>query len=361
MREIAVSFFAGAGGLDMGIHKAGFDVKLNVELELKYCETLRTNNPNMNVVCGNIMEYSKERIYKEACVKSDEEISLMFGGSPCQSFSTAGKRKAFDDERGLAMIKFANLIEEVKPKAFLIENVTGLLSAPLKNRPEKERGAGFPPLSEEEEKGSALKYLLNQFKSYNISYKKINSADYGVPQKRERVFIVGIRKDIKKIFEFPETTHGKNKKKYSTFRDILSELSNVKHEHSEYSEKRLNYMKLIPKGGGNWKDLEDEVAKEAMGKSYFSGGGKTGFFRRIKIDEPAPTMLTSPTQNSTVLGHPLEDRPLSIQEYLAVQGFPINYKVNGTISDKYTQIGNAVPVPVARIMGEKILSTLLKK
>lgn len=361
MREIAISFFAGAGGLDMGIHKAGFDVKLNVELEEKYCKTLIMNNPTMNVVCGNIMEYSKERIYKEAGIKSDEEISLMFGGSPCQSFSTAGKRRAFDDERGLAMIKFANLIEEVKSKAFLIENVTGLLSAPLKNRPAKEKGPEFPPLSEEEKKGSALKYLLNQFSNYNIVYKKINSADYGVPQKRERVFIIGIRNDIGKIFEFPETTHGEGKKDYSTFRDVLNKLSNIKHEHSEYTEKRLKYMELIPKGGGNWKDLDDNIAKEAMGKSYFSGGGKTGFFRRIKIDEPAPTMLTSPTQNSTVLGHPLENRPLSIQEYLAVQGFPIDYKVNGTLSDKYTQIGNAVPVPIARIIGEKILDTLLKK
>ncbi len=359
MKEIAISFFAGAGGLDMGIHQAGFDVRLSVELEEKYCKTLRVNNPDMNVVCGDIMNYSKEKIYREAGL-DNEEISLMFGGSPCQSFSTAGKRRAFEDERGLAMIKFAELIEEIKPKAFLIENVTGLLSAPLKNRPHKERGEGYPPLSEEEGKGSALKFLLRKFKSYNITYQKINAADYGVPQKRERVFIIGFRKDLDKIFEFPKPTHGQGIKRYSTFRDVLKEVVNVKHEHSEYTEKRLKYMKLIPVGGGNWKDLDEDVAKEAMGKSYYSGGGKTGFFRRIKIDEPAPTMLTSPTQNSTVLGHPLEDRPLSIQEYLVIQGFPVNYNVNGSLADKYIQIGNAVPVPIAKIIGEKIIETLKK-
>lgn len=358
MSKIAISFFAGAGGLDMGIHQAGFDVKLSVELEKKYCESLRINNPHMNVVCGDIMTYSKEKIYTEADLSTDVEIDLLFGGSPCQSFSTAGKRKAFDDIRGLAMLKFAELIEEVKPKAFLIENVTGLLSAPLKNRPKKYTGEGYPPLLDEEKKGSALEYLLKQFRSYNVNYKKINSADYGVPQKRERVFLIGIRKDLNKKFEFPIATHGKNKEKYVTFRNVMEKLNGISHEYVEYSPSRLEYMKLIPRGGGNWRDLDEDIAKKAMGGSFNSGGGKTGFFRRIKINEPSPTILTSPTQNSTVLGHPLEDRPLSIQEYLAIQGFPINYQLNGSLMDKYKQIGNAVPIKVAKVIGEKIIETL---
>jgi len=361
MSRIAISFFAGAGGLDIGIHEAGFDVKLSVELEEKYCVTLKQNNPTFNVVNGDIMEYSKEKIYHDANLKHDDEVGLIFGGSPCQSFSTAGKRKAFSDERGKAMLKFIELIEEVKPRAFLLENVKGLLSAPLKHRPLSERGKDFPPLEKEEQSGSALEYLLNQVKDYDVKYKVVNSAEYGVPQKRERVIFVGIRKDLNKVYTFPEITHGKGTENpFNTVGDVIKELGNIKHNYVKYSEERLKYMKLIPLGGGNWKDLDASIVEKAMGGAYKSGGGKTGYFRRIKANEPSPTLLTSPIQKSTNIGHPYEDRPLSIEEYIAIQGFPKGYKINGTINDQYTQIGNAVPVKVAKILGSKLIEILEK-
>ena len=361
MSRIAISFFAGAGGLDIGIHEAGFDVKLSVELEPKYCVTLKQNNPTFNVVNGDIMEYSKEKIYHDANLKHDEEVDLIFGGSPCQSFSTAGKRKAFSDERGMAMLKFIELIEEVKPKAFLLENVKGLLSAPLKHRPLNERGKEFPPLEQEEQNGSALEYLLNQVKDYDVKYKVVNSAEYGVPQKRERVIFVGIRKDLNKVYTFPEITHGKDTgNPFNTVGDVIKELGNIEHNYVKYSEERLRYMKLIPLGGGNWRDLDESIVEKAMGGAYKSGGGKTGYFRRIKANEPSPTLLTSPIQKSTNIGHPYEDRPLSIEEYIAIQGFPKGYKINGTINDQYTQIGNAVPVKVAKILGSKLIEVLEK-
>lgn len=359
MSKIAVSFFAGAGGLDIGMHEAGFDVRLSVEIESKYCETLRNNNPTFNVINGDIMQYSKERIYEESGLNMEDEIDLMFGGSPCQSFSTAGKRKAFSDERGKAMLKYIELIESVKPKAFLLENVRGLLSAPLKHRPLKERGEGFPPLADDEKAGSALKYLLDQVKDYTITYDIVNSADYGVPQKRERVIFVGIRKDLNKKFVFPEKTHGeKTDNPYVPVKSVLDSLRHITHSFVKYSPERLKYMKMIPQGGGNWRDLGDDVVERAMGGAYKSGGGKTGYYRRIKANEPSPTLLTSPIQKSTNIGHPYEDRPLSIEEYLAIQGFPVGYKVNGTINDQYTQIGNAVPVQVARVIGEKLIKTI---
>ena len=361
MSRIAISFFAGAGGLDIGIHEAGFDVKLSVELEPKYCVTLKQNNPTFNVVNGDIMEYSKEKIYHDANLKHDEEVDLIFGGSPCQSFSTAGKRKAFSDERGMAMLKFIELIEEVKPKSFLLENVKGLLSAPLKHRPLNERGKDFPPLEKEEQTGSALEYLLNQVKDYDVKYKVVNSAEYGVPQKRERVIFVGIRKDLNKVYTFPEITHGKDTgNPFNTVGDVIKELGDIEHNYVKYSEERLKYMKLIPLGGGNWRDLDESIVEKAMGGSYKSGGGKTGYFRRIKANEPSPTLLTSPIQKSTNIGHPYEDRPLSIEEYIAIQGFPKGYKINGTINDQYTQIGNAVPVTVAKIIGSKLIEVLEK-
>lgn len=360
----AISFFSGAGGLDMGMHEAGFDIRLCLEIEKKYCDTLKTNHPDLNVKNGDIMEYSKERIYKEAELDIKEEIDLMIGGSPCQSFSTAGKRQAFEDVRGKAMLKYAELIQEVKPRAFLLENVKGLLSAALKHRKLEERGSEFEPLSDEEKPGSALAYILKYFKDYNVELQTINAADFGVAQKRERVIFVGIRKDLKKSFKFPYATHNSsgtnNKNKWVSVEEILDDLDNKikEHHYVTYSQERLKYMKMIPKGGGNWRDLPTEVVKDAMGGAYNSGGGKVGFFRRVKLKEPAPTLLTSPHQKSTNLGHPLEDRPLSIEEYLAIQGFPLDYKVSGSINDQYTQIGNAVPVKLAYVIGKAIYDLL---
>lgn len=346
-----ITFFAGAGGLDMGIHKAGFNINLSVEIEEKYCNTLRSNHPQWNVVKGDIMDYTKKKVLEKAGLNENEEIDLIAGGSPCQSFSTSGKREAFNDPRGKAMLKYADLIKELQPKVFLLENVKGLLSAALKHRPLNQRGADNPPLSEEEMPGSALKYLLKRFGNYKININLANAANYGVAQKRERVFIIGVRKDIKKEFIFPEQTHSKDNKElepWRTFSDVMEQLKELSEQHFvNYSEARMKYMKMIPKGGGNWRDLPEEVVKEAMGGAYKSGGGKVGFFRRIKLNEPAPTLLTSPHQKSTNLGHPIEDRPLSIEEYLAIQGFPLDYKISGSISDQYTQIGNAVPVELA--------------
>lgn len=354
----AISFFTGAGGLDIGIHKAGFDIKLSVEIEPVYCDTLKSNFPDMNVHQGDIMEYNKFRVYKEAGLKPSEEIDLIFGGSPCQSFSTAGKRQAFSDSRGQAMLKFAQMVREIKPKVFLLENVRGLLSAALKHRPINQRSKEFPPLEPDEQPGSALDYLLKQFDGYNVQYKLLNSANYGVPQTRERVFFVGVRKDLGVQYVFPKKSHdpeGKNGlKKWVTLGELLDNLQIAKHHYVEYSPERLYYMRMIPCGGGNWRDLPKNVIKEAMGGAYKSGGGKVGFFRRLWVNKPAPTMLTSPMQKSTNLGHPYENRPLSIEEYLAIQEFPTDYKVSGSLSQQYIQIGNAVPVKLAWILGKSI-------
>jgi DNA (cytosine-5)-methyltransferase 1 len=362
----AISFFAGAGGLDLGIHRAGFDILLNVELESVYCQTLRQNFDSQRVVPGDIMEYSRERIYQEAGLNEHAELDLMFGGSPCQSFSTAGKRQAFGDPRGQAMLKFADLLNEVQPKFFLLENVKGLLSASLRHRPLNQRGPDYPPLEEDEQAGSALNHLLERIGNYDVKIKLINAADYGVPQKRERVFIVGVRNDLGTDYEFPEATHNQlaldGKSPWVTVGEILENLQVDEHHFMSYSKERLRFMKLIPQGGGNWRDLRihgEELVKEAMGGAYErSGGGKVGFFRRLHSNKPSPTLLTSPAQKSTNLGHPFEDRPLSIEEYLAIQGFPENFEVAGTLMQQYTQIGNAVPVPLAEILGASILERL---
>lgn len=361
----AISFFAGAGGLDLGIEKAGFDILLTNEIEETYCETLRINRPAANIKKGDIMEYNKDRVYREAGLYPNEEIDLILGGSPCQSWSTAGKRQAFNDPRGQAMLKFADIVTEIQPKFFLLENVRGLLSAALRHRPIKQRGDGYPPLEDDEKPGSALKYLLNRFVGYDVKLKLLNAADYGVPQKRERVIIIGVRKDLGIEYHFPEPTHNENgtdgKKKWRTVGEVLNNMNTQKHHYVTYSPERLRFMKMIPQGGGNWRDLRiygEDVIREAMGGAYNSGGGKVGFYRRIDVNKPSPTLLTSPMQKSTNLGHPFEDRPLSIEEYLAIQEFPPGYEVAGTLVQQYTQIGNAVPVRLAEKLGQSIISCL---
>jgi DNA (cytosine-5)-methyltransferase 1 len=364
----AISFFSGAGGLDMGIHQAGFDVKLLVEIEKKFCETLEKNHPNWNVYQGDIMELNKAKIYNLSGLSSDEEVDLIVGGSPCQSFSTAGKRQAFSDPRGAAMLKYAEIVTEIRPKAFLLENVRGLLSAALKHRPLELRDGDNTPLEDEEKRGSALEYLLTLFEGYDITCELVNAANYGVPQTRQRVFIIGTRKDLNNKFEFPEMTHNKNgtdgKLPWVTFEDVVNPSTVTQCTYQSYSEERLKYMKMIPKGGGNWRDLipyGDDVVRAAMGGAYLSGGGKVGFYRRLHLNKPSPTLLTSPAQKSTNLGHPLEDRPLSIEEYIAIQEFPPSYKLTGAIIEQYTQIGNAVPVRLAKVIGDQILKTIEMK
>ncbi len=357
----AISFFAGAGGLDIGMHSAGFDIKLAIEIEDTYCSTLINNN-HKNVKCGNIMKYTAAKVLSEADMNTSEEIDLIFGGSPCQSFSTAGKRQAFGDSRGQAMIKFAELVNDLSPKFFVLENVKGLLSASLRHRPINQRGEGFPPLTDEEMPGSALNHLLSILNNYNVVTTLVNAADYGVPQKRNRVFIIGTRNNLEINYEFPAPTHNENGtdglQQWRTFREIATQLKNVEHHYQKYSQERLRYMRLIPQGGGNWRDLPENLVQDAMGGAYTSGGGKVGFYRRIRLDSPAPTLLTSPIQKSTNLGHPTEDRPLSIEEYLAIQEFPDGYKICGSLSQQYTQIGNAVPVRLAKIIGDSLTKYL---
>lgn len=362
---VAISFFSGAGGLDMGIQQAGFDIKLTVEIEKTYCDTLKTNHPELNVVQGDIMTYCKDKIYEEAGLEPGQEIDLMFGGSPCQSFSTAGKRQAFTDARGQAMLKFAELVTEARPKVFLLENVRGLLSAALKHRPINQRGEDFPPLEPEEMPGSALSHLLGKIPDYNITLELVNAADYGVPQTRERVFIVGVRSDLHTSYRFPAKTHTPNgadsTSKWVTLGEVLSQLSVEQHHYVEYSLDRLKYMKMVPQGGGYWRDLPKDIIKQAMGGAYESGGGKMGFFRRLHVHKPSPTLLTSPMQKSTNLGHPYEDRPLSIEEYLAIQEFPVNYIMSGSLTQQYVQIGNAVPVRLAKAIGESIYDLIQQR
>ncbi|MCX7129686.1 DNA cytosine methyltransferase [Aeromonas sp.] len=357
-KPIAISFFSGAMGLDLGIESAGFDLRLACEVD-KFCrQTISLNRPK-SALLGDVNNYSKDDILKSAGLDEKDEISLIVGGPPCQAFSTAGKRKAFQDERGNVFIKFIELAISLNPKYFIIENVRGLLSCPLVHKPHNERGIEFTESAEDSMKGGALNYILKMIKSsgYAYSFNLYNSANFGTPQIRERVIIVCSRNGVKP--PYIEPTHSESglfglplwNNLYSCIHDINE------HEHLNFPEKRIKFYKKL-KPGQNWRNLSEEDQKNAMGKSYFSGGGKTGFFRRLSWDKPAPTLVTHPAMPATDLAHPEENRPLSIQEYKRIQEFPDDWIIAGPLIQKYKQIGNAVPVSVGLAAGRLIMKLI---
>ncbi|WP_151670102.1 DNA cytosine methyltransferase [Nitrincola schmidtii] len=357
-KPIALSFFSGAMGLDLGIEKAGFDVRLACEID-KFCrQTIALNKPDIALL-SDINNYNADDIRNAAGLSSSDEIDLIVGGPPCQAFSTAGNRKGFNDERGNVFLKYLELCLELKPKYFVIENVRGLLSCPMEHRPHDQRGKDYPDLSEDELKGGALNFIISRVEKsgYGFSFNLYNSANFGTPQIRERVIIVCSRDGIKPPFLIP--THSESSEyelpKWNTLKKCISKIE--KHDHLTFPEKRLKYYRLL-KSGENWRNLPADLQKEAMGKSFFSGGGKTGFLRRLAWEKPSPTLVTHPAMPATDLAHPEEDRPLSIQEYKRIQEFPDSWELAGPLIQQYKQVGNAVPVSLGCAVGELVLKLL---
>jgi len=360
MKKIkALSFFSGAMGLDIGLEKAGINVILACESEKFIRETIKLNRPKIKVL-EDINNYSAKEIRKEAGLKPKEKIDLIVGGPPCQAFSTAGKRLSINENRGVVFLKYLELIKELNPTYFVIENVRGLLSVPLKHVPHNKRNR---KLKVAEEKGGTLNYILNYLNKigYKVSFNLYNSANFGTPQTRERIVIIG-NKDEKLPYLSP--THSQygefGLKPWNTFKSAVKGLHNIKHDHVNFPKSRLKYYRKL-KEGQNWRNLSLKLQKEALGKSFYSGGGKTGFLRRLAWNKPSPTLVTDPMMPATDLGHPVEDRPLSIQEYKRIQEFPDNWKLSGSIRNQYKQIGNAVPVSLGKAIGKLIVNHMLRK
>lgn len=357
-KPIALSFFSGAMGLDLGIEAAGFDIRLACEVD-KYCrQTIAMNRPN-TALLSDINDYTASDVLSAAKLTENDKIDLIIGGPPCQAFSTAGKRKGFNDDRGNVFIKYLDLAIELNPKFIVIENVRGLLSCPMDHRPHDQRGEAFPDLSEDELKGGALNFVLSKLKSsgYSYSFNLYNSANFGTPQIRERVIIICSRDGNKPPFLSP--THSENGDHglpvWNTLEGCLDDIES--HNHLNFPEKRLKYYRML-KPGENWRNLPIELQKEAMGKSFYSGGGKTGFLRRLAWHKPSPTLVTHPAMPATDLAHPEKDRPLSIQEYKRIQEFPDNWELAGPLVQQYKQVGNAVPKSLGLAVGKTIMSLI---
>lgn len=358
---ISLSFFSGAMGMDIGLEKAGFNTLLACEIDNACRKTILKNKPAITLI-GDLLDYTPMEIKYRAGLDKNDDIDLIVGGPPCQAFSTAGKRKGFEDERGNVFLSFINLITTLRPKYAVIENVRGLLSAPLQHRPHNERGADFPPLSMEEQNGGALAYIFKLLKDagYSINFNLYNAANFGTPQKRERVIIICARDGQKPPYLVP--THSENGEfglpRWRNFRDATLGLENLeKHHHVEFPEKRLRFYKMLGPGQ-YWKDLPVNLQKEALGNAFNSGGGKTGFLRRLAWDAPSPTLVTHPAMPATDLAHPELNRPLSIEEYKRIQEFPDDWKIEGSLLEQYRQVGNAVPVSLGVAIGNLLMALL---
>lgn len=326
-----LELFSGAGGLALGLHASGLNPIALIDFDSDANNTVKNNFPEWNVIEEDINLIAEKGIHK--FVSLNEEVDLITGGFPCQSFSYAGKRLGLKDVRGTVFFSLAKIIQEVQPKMFLLENVRGLIN---------------------HDKGRTFDTVINVLKDldYKIRYKVINAWDYNVPQKRERVFIVGIKSKYPNTFVWP--------KKY-TYKPVLKDvlLDVPESEGIEYSKKKKDVMDLVPPGGC-WVNLPEEIAKEYMGKSYYSGGGRRGMARRLSYDEPSLTLTTSPAQKQTERCHPSETRPFTVREYARIQTFPDEYKFKGSVYAQYRQIGNAVPINLAYEIGKSIVDALDK-
>jgi DNA (cytosine-5)-methyltransferase 1 len=352
----AVSFFSGAMGLDIGLERAGIEVVLACELDKKCRQTIMANKPDIALI-GDISDYTPEDILTYSGINAGE-LDIMVGGPPCQAFSTAGNRRGFNDKRGNVLLDYIEMILELRPKYAVIENVRGLLSAPLNHRPHADRDEKNKPLMKDEMPGGALRYIISKLKAggYGVSFNLYNSANYGVPQIRERVVII-CHRDGENVPHL-NPTHSDEPSfclpGWKTLKNVICDLSEENAEYIDFPENRLKYYKML-KAGQYWKHLPVDLQKEALGKSYYSGGGKTGFLRRLSWDKPSCTLVTHPAMPATDICHPEKHRPLSIQEYKRIQQFPDDWVVCGSIIDQYRQIGNAVPVGLGEAIGRAII------
>ena len=352
-----MSFFSGALGLDLGLEKAGFHPLSYNEIEKKFCQTIKVNRPKVHLYDCDIRELSSKKLLENHNLKKGELFAIT-GGPPCQAFSTAGKRQGLNDQRGNVFLHFIDLIKGLMPKYAIIENVRGLLSVPLKHRPHHKRGKDHPPLTKEESAGGALLDIISRLKKigYQLSFTLYNTANFGIPQIRERIIILASREGREIPYMAPShSSEDRLLSPWNTVRDIIWDLRNSrKLEYVNFPEKRLKYYRLL-KAGQNWRHLPDKLQKEALGKSYYAGGGKTGFLRRLDWNRPSPTLVTHPAMPATDLCHPCKERPLSVEEYMRIQTFPDDYILSGNTLDKYKQLGNAVPCKFGKIIGKHLI------
>jgi DNA (cytosine-5)-methyltransferase 1 len=341
-------------GLDLGLEYCAFEAYVCVENDTFCRETIRINRPHLPIL-KDLTKLPTKDILRAANLK-EGEADLVVGGPPCQSFSTAGNRLSIKDPRGNLIYEFMRVVAESRPRFFVMENVKGLLSAAVNHRPLKDRVNG-KPLDEEEKLGSAFKRMMGHFDEigYKIIWGVLDAVNYGVPQYRERLIIIGSR-DSEDIF-MPQQTHfmmhQDPKYRWATLGQTIIDLEDDPGPCGRFSSERAKYLEKI-RPGENWRSLPKSVIPRALGGAFSADGGKMGFYRRLSYNAPSPTLVTSPVQKATMLCHPTKTRPLSTLEYRRIQQFPNHWTIYGNIGQVYRQLGNAVPVGLGKAIGQML-------
>lgn len=358
----ALSLFSGAGGMDVGVIQAGFDVVACVEIDPHCCDTLRgaatRERRNTRVVEDDIRKVDPERLMRELLLRPGD-LDLLCGGSPCQSFSQIGKRECLEDERGMLLFEFVRFARALKPKAIMIEQVKGLLNAPDQ--------AG--------EIGGVYQQLVGELRAlgYEPKMNVIKAVQYGVAQNRQRVFIVSTKNGYS--FQFPEPTHGdpKNQKDtlfpllpYMTVGEALADLGEpMPNGDYQPDDSHIDITPIGDRRRINGVPEGSHLAKEthlpAEQRCNLTKKDTTKF-RRLSRDEPSNTLRCG-----EIFFHPTEDRYLTPREYLRLHGYPDTYLLKGPIRgrsgrvrhlDQHRQVANSVPPPLARIIATAIREAL---
>ncbi len=358
MKRPVISLFSGAMGLDLGLEAAGLNIALTLECSTTPIATIARNRPSLPLIDKPIEEVSSSEILETAGLKPNQAFAVV-GGPSCQAFSTAGRRQSLDDPRSTMFMHFVRVIKDTRPKFFIMENVRGLLSAAVRHRPLRMRGPGYPPLEPEEHLGSAFRVVAQTLRDlgYYCIFDVLNAADYGVPQTRQRLVIVGSR-DGKRL-RMPEATHDSEgtdgMPKWRTLGEAFEGLDEEEPDYYLFCPTKERYLSLIPEGG-NWRQLPEDLKSLALGRAFHSWGGRSGFFRRLSRERPSPALTTCPDSKATMLCHPTELRPLSVGEYARIQQFPDDWVFEGTVRKKYVQVGNAVPIGLGTAIGKSLIT-----
>lgn len=360
-KRSAISLFAGAGGLDLGVHQAGFRVLASIENDKHCCATLRCTARRLrwktNIIEDDIRLFDPLSLRSDLALKAGE-LDLLFGGPPCQAFSQIGKQQGLADERGLLIFQVVRFAEALEPKAILIEQVKGILSS---TGPKGEKGEVFRLFLED----------LDRL-GYVPKWKIVNAADYGVPQLRYRVFIVATKKP--NGFEFPPPTHAPKNDSYSLFplppyKTVGKALKGLKRPSKKNGKKRHDsHIDVTPNGDrkrihgvpeGMYLASQWHLSPEQRGRLTKKDTTK---YLRLSRRELSKTLRCG-----EIFFHPTQDRYLTPREYLRIHGYPDNYLLEGPIRsrsgrvrdlDQHRQVANSVPPPVAEAIAKSILTML---
>lgn len=360
----AISLFSGAGGMDIGVQQAGFNILSCLELDKYCCETLRENISREGrktlVYEGDIKEFTPEQLLCDLGYKSGE-IDLLFGGPPCQAFSQIGKQQSLHDERGLLLFQMIRYAKVIQPRAIMIEQVKGLLNA--KDLTGK--------------RGGVFEQFINELEDldYVPKWRVMLAADYGVPQMRERIFIVATKKP--NGFQFPTPTHSKPSETmnlfdlppYVTVGEAISGLDKPvlktdvsaipDNSHYDVTPRRdKERIHGVPEG----KSLSSQTH---LPKDQIGGLTKKDTTKFLRLDRNKPS---NTLRGGEIFYHPIEDRYLTPREYMRIHGYPDSYVLRGPIRgrtgtvknlDQHRQVGNSVPPPLAKAIAIKIKEIIL--